>query len=435
MRCSSVLLSLAVLGGCVDPVAGVDAAVDAGNDSGVDAGHDAGRDARVRDSAIDAGGADAGWRRLEGLPEDCVVEVAVDAESVIPAMDVVACVGHPGCRRILLPPNTYLARGPETHHRDESHRYFVFGIAIDTYNVLGGVLRDDGRVLAAWRSDLTPGVRCSIGSAAVGFGGLVLAVQERVGSGVGSAFVIRADLADVPDTASLVRTLTTEEMGPTNAPQYVESSEEVIAVNTAPSIRLLRVENDGSMREVASERYSDGAQAYLGPVIGSSILIEMIGARRIVRVSRPDLELAEPLIDPVDGEAAGPLFDGTDLVWLQLYGRRSAIHFDRVDLMTSPLADRAADIRPRLVASALPMPGPHNGVWAGGGYVAISIDAQTFAMYRLSDGLRRDLVVPPGTDLRGTSVVLDDVEVAYLANRLTDAPYIELVRYDALGFD
>lgn len=439
MRCSRLMIAVAVavaVAGCSGPSTSVDAGVDARVDSGTDAGRDAGRDGG-HDGGRDAGPRiDAGWRALDDLPDGCVVEVALDPEAVIPPLEIVPCEGRDGCTRMILPPESYLVGGVQTHHRDENFRYFLMGTMNGVYGRLISVVRDDGRVLGILNSDLSPTSGCSIGSGAIGGYRLLLSIRERVGAGIGRAFVLTADLSDIEGSITHLRTLTTAEMGPTNSPQYVEISDDVVAINTAPSHRLLRVENDGSMREVASERLSpDGAAAFLGPVLGDAILVERLGGRHRIEISRPDIELTELLVDPSDGEASTPLFDGAELVWLQLYGRQNVVRFDRVDLWASPAARRADELRPRLVASALPIRGPSREVWAGGGHVLVMVDLHSFVIYRLSDGARANFTVPASAELRGTDVVLDDEELAYLANRLTEEPYIEFIRYDSLNFE
>jgi hypothetical protein len=248
--------------------------------------------------------------------------------------------------------------------------------------------------------------------------------------------VVAAELEDAAGTARRVGELLHADIRGTSFVQYVGVSRDVIALNLAPRHALFRMENDGTRREVASERLAvDGAQAYLGPVIGSAILVERLGVPDRIEISDVGIDEVEPFIVPThaDAEVSTPVFDGTNLSWLEHWGRLSAVELTHVELMTSPWSRDASALAPRSLGR-LEISGPTNEIISGGGYVIVWRDNLSRWVYRLSDG-HRALVVHADR----TSFPYAGPEELVMAPRGTAAdyfevPYLDFIRYDSLDY-
>jgi hypothetical protein len=247
------------------------------------------------------------------------------------------------------------------------------------------------------------------------------------------AVVVAGDLADLPGTLAPVGSLSAAEIVGTSFPQYLGVSQEVVEVHLAGRNAIIRMENDGSHFEVASQRLaSDGASAYAGPVIGNAILIDARGTRNRIEISREAGVPAELYLSPT-AEVSTPLFDGENVSWLQLEGRVDSIEFSTVELWSSPWTEDPALLVPRPIAT-LEIMGPTTDILAGGGYVVVRRDDTSRWVYRLADGYRALVTTPPRTtfDQAGPDEFVGGPYGA--PGTPYGVPYLDFMRYDALTY-
>lgn len=380
---------------------------DAGTDAGPpprDAGHDAGHDAGLRDAGHDAAGDDAGppgaWTLVPGLPDGCVVEYTTDA-SELEGFRREPCTDREGCEWLV----------PE----------WEWGIV--ELRVEGGVADSDPPAfffrregpLGAWEEWLV----LEDGTPRIGFRGASRR-PEACYTAYFDADAMRYGLTiNQPDTEADVLhswvlggqwrdAVTVENLGrltdvgpPGSDLVAIRVSRGRLAVESAPSHAIVDVPWAGDAQVVGD--WMDGGQTYVAAVHDDTVFYDVYGGHHHVRASTAG-ERGRVLIDPSDAEAIRVMTDGTDMAWIQAYGRVSSYEFDRLELWASPYAERAEDLVPRHVAD-LSFTNPYPPAALGSGYVALrELDTSgtraVIGLYRLSDGARAEIPALVATSFR-----------------------------------
>ncbi|MEZ4336886.1 MAG: hypothetical protein R3B82_09685 [Sandaracinaceae bacterium] len=184
---------------------------------------------------------------------------------------------------------------------------------------------------------------------------------------------------------------------------------------------------------------SDGGQTYVAAVHDDTLFYDVYGGHHHVRASTAG-ERGRVLIDPSDAEAIRVMTDGTDMAWIQAYGRVSSYEFDRLELWASPYAERAEDLVPRHVAD-LPFTDPYPEASIGSGYVTIAeTDTSLRAVlgvYRLSDGARAEIAAP-GVSIHWHAAAYVTPEIVAVATGVGGTPprdsSLRMHRIDSLEF-
>ncbi|SET75704.1 hypothetical protein SAMN05443572_10388 [Myxococcus fulvus] len=166
---------------------------------------------------------------------------------------------------------------------------------------------------------------------------------------------------------------------------------------------------------------------------GDALLFSALDEGRASLWSWREGEPARPLVVPsAGGGAACPRTDGEHLVWFEGHGYDAERHaFTRMDLMTSPLAHHAEDLRPRRLRASRQDFLTEVSAVVGGGH-ALHLETRrgesrgTLVLTRLSDGATWHLPPRPGfhwgsplyVDAEELAVVEDAPEQAFTAGEL-----------------
>ena len=401
---------------------------DAGRDGGHrDAGHDAGQDA-----AVDPG--PAGWVRLGGLPAACDIEVATNPEALGNLREV-SC--GPGCRELepVWPreglPYFMVALGVGGHDGTTGHFTATHGISDG--RAVDFISDDRGRVVAAWRSLVTPD-DCYVGAHTRALGTIGFTVNAPVGPRR-SLVLFRLE-SEAPDAARVLHTFTSDELG-ANGLQRLLSQPGRVAVDMQPGGRVYSLALDGTTRLVAGGG-SSGEIAFLDALSGSALFYTLWGVDHHIGVSVGGAP-GTVLIDPAGADADMLRTDGVDLYWQQGYGRITDGRFERIEIWTSPYATDPAGLRPRRIALA------PDGLLdprfrASFGYAAWNMITGQIAVFRASDGLRAVVTPPDGTvPSHGGLLYVGPEELAFGSGPLRSFPpettHVRFVRYDAMTWE
>ncbi len=386
-RGSGALVAIVALACSGEPAP--DAGVDASSDGGRDGGHDAGRDAGLQDAGRDAAGDDAGppsaWRLLPGLPDGCVVEYTTEPTELEP-FERGPCGDRAGCERIAPswewgrvemrvdggvmnadPPAFFFSRDGPLGHWEK------------------WLVTEDGTARVGVRGDLDHCYPAPFGASTVAFGFSIREPEADFNHawvfGGPLSFATVANYGRLSDLVSGSSVFDDVRVGSAR-----------LAVESAPLHTIVDVPFEGDARMIADG--TDGGQTYVAAVVNETVFYNVYGARHHIRAATAG-ERGRVLVDPPDAEAIRVMADGTDLAWIQAYGRIEHYEFERLELWASPYAERAEDLVPRRVAT-LASTASNPPVTLGAGHVAIvEYDAGTrqevVRVVRLADGARADI--------------------------------------------
>ncbi len=357
---------------------------DASSDAGPDAGHDAGRDAGLRDAGHDAAGDDGGppsaWQLLPGLPDGCVVEYTTEPTELEP-FERAPCADRPGCE--LLMPSWEWGRvemrvDGGVMNADPPAFFFSRDGPLGHWEKW--LVTEDGTARVGVRGDLDHCYPAPFGASTVASGVSVREPSED--REYNHHWVFEGSLAEGPSTN---HGRLSDLVPGTSGFDDIVVGRSRLAVESAPLHTILDVPFEGEARMIADG--TDGGETYVAAIVNDTVFYDVYGGRHHIRAATAG-ERGRVLIDPPDAEAIRVMTDGTDLAWIQAYGRVEHYEFERLELWASPYAERAEDLVPRRVAP-LTSTVPYPPATLGAGYVAIRESAIT--LIRLSDGARANI--------------------------------------------
>ncbi len=211
-----------------------------------------------------------------------------------------------------------------------------------------------------------------------------------------------------------------------------------IGLESAPWHAVLDVPWDGEPGLVGSP--GDGGETILAASIEDSLFYDVYGLPHHVRVATAGAP-GRVLLSPSDGEAIRFVTDGTDMAWIQAYGRVFDHEFTRLELWASPHASRPEDVVPRRVG-AVAGTNPYPDMTIGAGYVAVrewepSEEVTVVRVSRLADGARATIRAPEGRTFWNAAAYVTAAEIAVAVTLGGSPPQDEALlrmRLDSLDF-
>lgn len=427
-------------------------------DAGVDAGFDAGL---LLDAGRDAAGDDAGvrqWRRVEGLPDDCVVELAVDPNAALGRLQFRGCPGDPpGCRQVVVPwrPHPELSHfsvhgGPYT---GPGRTVFTYGRAsvtsveesIERFYYVAATLEGDHLVAARSPAvDFSRDAWCSIaGLLADRDEATFVVLRNPGGMSDRQYFLGRVPYASPASVTPLWRGPDLPTTTIFGGSRHIGGG--IVAHAYGPPVQVYRIDREGDVDIVAPAR---GGEPYseLDDVVEGAILVPRLddggaggtGVWWITIVRETDTSV-QPFIGGLgDGSHAGAVSDGVDLVWSRGFGPTlDPFNWSRYELWTSPWSPDPARLAPRKLADIeLTSIGATGGVGYGRTWAFESLDSGGgVVVYDLRGGEHRRFPDDDPTFMT-MAPILGPEEIAFPIER-RDGPrgYTEtlrIVRYDTL---
>jgi hypothetical protein len=410
---------------------------DGGDDAGEprDAGGDAGHlDAGRRD------GGPAGWRPIPGLPPECDnAFIAENPAAVVEPLRFEPCPEYEsGCRQLII--DWDAPHGTRASSYDRSGEWLgtegrvLFRRTVEPNAQLVVVARSSGEIEAVLRLgrptiDFTP---CSPLWMGVHEGTLAMVLLDP-GDEEFRNWIVAGRMDDLPGSIRLLTTLDRMDIG-ASAAQYVFPTELGVGLRITPKADAWWVPLEGEPVRFASRE--DGAPADLEDAFGTTILYTVRSNPYEIWSWHPGDANGTPFINPSGAYAIAARTDGTDVVWLQGYGQITITAFERIALMTAPMADPGAA---REIVPRLPLTDIHGAVEVGYGYALVGEARNEIGVYALADGTRRAAVGPEGTYWGDFVLYMGPEEMALGAKREMGSPpelqTIQFVRYDALPLD
>jgi hypothetical protein len=407
-----------------------DGGEDAGepSDAGGDGGHlDAGR----RD------GGPAGWIPIPGLPPECDdAFIAENPTAVVEPLRFEPCPEYEsGCRQLIIDWESPDGSRAVSFRRGGewlgSEGRFLLLRNIGPNSQLLIVARSTGEIEAVLRLGLSTldSFQCGLRWAAVSEGTLGLTLN-RPGDEEIRNWIVGGRIEDLPDSIRLLTTLDRTEIAG-SAAQYIFPTELGVGLRITPKADAWWVPLEGEPVRFASR--DDGAPADLDDAFGRTLLYTVRANPYQIWSWHPGDTSGAPFIAPAGAHAMIARTDGTDAVWLQGYDRITITAFERIALMTAPMADPSAA---REIVARLPLTDLHGAVEVGYGYAVVSEVRGELGVYSLADRTRRAAVAPEGSSWGDFVLYMGPEEMALGAKREMGSPpelqTIQFVRYDAL---
>ncbi|MCC6874239.1 MAG: hypothetical protein IT378_08005 [Sandaracinaceae bacterium] len=374
---------------------------------------------------------------MEGLPASCQIDLAIDPAAALGDLSLVDCPDRSGCQQLVIdwpnPPTRRSRFVLYSGFHDGSQ--FVLGYGRASTPVQGvdlnhyAAVREDGRHVVVARSPQPDfaAAYCAITTLQTVSEGFVMTLVGRDAARQSWARVLRGRYEAPAEVEPLPR----DGDATTRFIQRTASDWNVTALESTPPISVFRAELDGPATEVA------GGAGYqeIGAVARGTIFVSEYEGRWWVAAAGPTDSVVRPFIDLAEGESAIPRTDGDDIVWLQAFGPRGMIYYDRIELWTSPWADTRTELAPRAVAR-LPFAGVNGGIGMGHGRAWAAEYDDSYGIYDLATGERRAYHPPPDRALGAGTKILGPEELVIpvvLPNRSPDeATAVQIVRIDAL---
>ena len=384
------------------------------------------------DVPVDAGA--PGWTAIEGLPEECVIEIADNPDGAWPPMDFEPCPGDSEeCRQLVVdwdgePP--LRVRSAVGYHDGERGVLLASRITRDDFR-LNGVLADDGRAIAVVRSPAET-TQCNASAFDIREGKFAFVVFRA--EDPWPVPIVAGNISNAAESARVLVSLTQEHTF-TSFPSEIFVGNGGVVPQINPVQDLWFIDWDGALTRVAGftpeNRLASALMMHGDAVFYSSIGNVDDDARVAVGHS-----LGQSLVPAGDHDGTGGMAtDGRTLVWYQGWTQRDILKYERLELWAAPYTTSAAELRPRRVAEAdgLFM---HTNLRVGFGYaVALAGDGERAVVYDLESGAKAELLSPPGTGWVTTFVGPEEVA---LAIEVDGVPYpartVRYYRLDSLEF-
>ncbi len=370
---------------------------DGGTDAGtppLDGSHDAGRDAGPQDAGHDAAVVDAGppgaWSLVPGLPAGCVVEYTTVASELEPFTRD-SCPDRTGCERLVPTWEWGLVELRVDGGVGGDRPMFFFTRDGPLGDWQKWLVDADGDAILGVRGELDRCFPAYLHASSDGYGLVAIEPDGDYAHSwvLGGTWTPEMSLENLGRLSDLV---------PRGSDFHaVRAGARRIAVESTPWHAVVDVPWSGDARIVGDG--ADGGETYVAAVIGDTVFYDVYGGHHHVRAAT-DGERGRVLIDPPGSEAIRILTDGTDMAWIQAYGRIDSFEFGRLELWTSPHAERAEDLVPRRVAD-LSFTNPYPRAQIGAGHVAFIVydpggRFDSVVVYRLADGARAQIDSPLG---------------------------------------
>ncbi len=212
-----------------------------------------------------------------------------------------------------------------------------------------------------------------------------------------------------------------------------------IGLESAPWHAVLDVPWEGEPALVGTP--GDGGETILAASIDGSVFYDVYGFPHHVRVAT-DGAPGRVLLAPPDAEAIRFVTDGTDMAWIQPYGRVWDHEFERLELWASPHTARPEEVVPRRIGDVAGT-NPYPEMTIGAGYVAIrewepTEEITLVRVFRLADGARATIRPPEGRTLWRAAAYITREEIAVAVSLGGSPPEDEAllrIRIDALDFN
>lgn len=335
-----------------DPAdAGLDASVDAGtppvehrdaespwHDAGPgDAGLDAGPPPVYRDAGL----AEVRWERYPGLPDECIIERAVDPSEVYISQWEPCPGAEDHCERLVVDWAFQIWR-PYSARSGNSHtgEYGYWRMRLE-YPGTGSLPPPDVMVLPTTRGSPLIAYkyeRCAMGTAMSEDTIAHMIFDFRAAEPRGFIYFGSPEQASALDMPSAV--INVEETGVTGLQEPVVTPDQLVGV-VQPGNFLYAIRRTGETRRIDAHRPTSGIQT--PRLVGDHLLWKEYGARWSV-VHEAEDGTIEPFIEPHDADVREFKSDGARMVWVQSYPPGGGARYVRHEIWTAPYVRSPADL-------------------------------------------------------------------------------------------
>ncbi len=326
------------------------------------------------------------WLRLEGLPDNCVIERAVHPED-LPGPGWRACPDTRNCERLdLREDDSYEARRARPWwYEAEETPYYGIDYGYDSKHAFFGIFRkDDNKAVAAWRGPTPLNSFCTVTNIIVKEGLAAMAVATIDENGKGLAALFRGSLEEIGKTATPFTALQGAYVDGANHVSEIALSEEILVTHHAVGGQLL-VFRDGQTKEVAR---IDGGIVQRPAVEGEDIFWESWGER--VQLHRGSFDGPTEVLRAGSGfDVRGLAVSSTDIAWFEAAGERPS--YSRVELWTSRYAKKGEPLALRRVTEVAEY---STSTYTENGFFAFPTEDGSLRIFELATGNSLVLTVP-----------------------------------------